>query len=304
MRASLRPAAALLPRTSSAGPRWPIPPSSPSTVFPINTWHQLSLPLVGENSNCRRKLQLQEKEEKSILPPGLSLTLPLQLAFMCTTSNLCIQHHLFKRLNSKEKRQISRRPYSPIISPSSAPPPRQIGDRLSLSLAPYHPDSPSEYSMQDGGLFMMSPMTAAGEAAAPGARVHPQDVRTRRRRSPHQARAGDARGPPTPAKTPRTKMRQRIAQASQLSAEQLFFQEFGSCDELINTEFDLARPVGHPVPKTRRFGSSDAAAASTLPAQQQHQHQQQTTGAPPATSASTRPRRPSPARCLHLPLLR
>ncbi|KAE8911818.1 hypothetical protein PF005_g1185 [Phytophthora fragariae] len=128
--------------------------------------------------------------------------------------------------------------------------------------------------MQDGGLFMMSPMNAAGEERLRQARAcirktfGPGGTGRRTKRALEMPAA-----PPTPAKTPRTKMRQRIAQASQLSAEQLFFQEFGSCDELINTEFDLARPAGHPVPKTRRFGSGDAAAVSTYSAQQ-------TTGAP------------------------
>ncbi|KAE9047332.1 hypothetical protein PR003_g1124 [Phytophthora rubi] len=129
--------------------------------------------------------------------------------------------------------------------------------------------------MQDGGLFMMSPMNAAGEERLRQARAcirktfGPGGTGRRTKRALEMPAA-----PPTPAKTPRTKMRQRIAQASQLSAEQLFFQEFGSCDELINTEFDLARPAGHPVPKTRRFGSGDAAAVSTYSAQQT------TTGAP------------------------
>ncbi|KAG6609965.1 Heat shock protein Hsp90 [Phytophthora cinnamomi] len=127
--------------------------------------------------------------------------------------------------------------------------------------------------MQDGGLFMMSPMNAAGEERLRQARAcirqtfGPGGAGRRTKRSLDMPAA-----PPTPAKTPRTKMRQRITQASQLSAEQLFFQEFGSCDELLSTEFDLARPAGHPVPKTRRFGSGNAAVSmqtALYPAAQQ-----------------------------------
>ena len=71
--------------------------------------------------------------------------------------------------------------------------------------------------------------------------------------------------PPKPAKTPRTKLRQRIEQASQLSADQIFCQQFGSREELMKTEFDLARPAGHPVPKLyRRYATGAAASASTL----------------------------------------
>ncbi|EGZ16042.1 hypothetical protein PHYSODRAFT_506899 [Phytophthora sojae] len=119
---------------------------------------------------------------------------------------------------------------------------------------------------------MMSPMTAAGEERLRQARAcirktfGPGGAGRRTKRALEMPAA-----PPTPAKTPRTKMRQRIAQASQLSAEQLFFQEFGSCDELINTEFDLARPVGHPqttgAPTSYfSFNATSTSFTSSLPA--------------------------------------
>uniref|UniRef100_M4BKV3 Uncharacterized protein n=1 Tax=Hyaloperonospora arabidopsidis (strain Emoy2) TaxID=559515 RepID=M4BKV3_HYAAE len=101
--------------------------------------------------------------------------------------------------------------------------------------------------------FMMSPMDAAGEERLRQVRAHI-----------HKAFGPDGRGrrtkrtlempaePPTPAKTPRTKLRQRIQQASQLSADQIFSQHFGSRDELWTSDFDLSRPAGHPIPRGSR----------------------------------------------------
>ncbi|KAI9989471.1 hypothetical protein PInf_019754 [Phytophthora infestans] len=107
--------------------------------------------------------------------------------------------------------------------------------------------------MQDGGLFMMSPMDSAGNARLEKARAcirktfGPGGSGRRTKRALEMADEA-----PTQAKTPRTKVRQRIAQASQLNTERLFFQEFGSSEELIREEFDLARQAGHPVPNAPR----------------------------------------------------
>ncbi|CAI5703111.1 hypothetical protein KXD40_003915 [Peronospora effusa] len=114
----------------------------------------------------------------------------------------------------------------------------------------------------------MSPMDAAGEERLRQLRAHIHktfgpDGRGRRAKRtlemPTEA--------PKPAKTPRTKLRQRIEQASQLSADQIFCQQFGSREELMKTEFDLARPAGHPVSKVyRRYaaGAAPSAAVSSL----------------------------------------
>uniref|UniRef100_A0AAV1T159 Uncharacterized protein n=1 Tax=Peronospora matthiolae TaxID=2874970 RepID=A0AAV1T159_9STRA len=100
---------------------------------------------------------------------------------------------------------------------------------------------------------MMSPMDAAGEERLRQVRAHI-----------HKAFGPDGRGrrtkrtlempaePPMPAKTPRTKLRQRIQQASQLSADQIFSQHFGGRDELLTSDFDLSRPAGHPIPRGSR----------------------------------------------------
>ncbi|KAF4041094.1 hypothetical protein GN244_ATG06624 [Phytophthora infestans] len=124
--------------------------------------------------------------------------------------------------------------------------------------------------MQDGGLFMMSPMDSAGNARLEKARAcirktfGPGGSGRRTKRALEMADEA-----PTQAKTPRTKVRQRIAQASQLNTERLFFQEFGSSEELIREEFDLARQAGHPVPNApRQYASSSVANASTHTAQQ------------------------------------
>ncbi|CAH0475706.1 unnamed protein product [Peronospora belbahrii] len=122
--------------------------------------------------------------------------------------------------------------------------------------------------MQDDRFFMMSPMDDAGEKRLRQVREHihkafgPQGHGRCSKRTlemPSEA--------PRVAKTPRTKLRQRIEQASQLSADQIFFQQFGSRDELINTEFDkdLVRPAGYPVSKTtsRRYKASHTASGST-----------------------------------------
>ncbi|KAG1688353.1 hypothetical protein DVH05_003784 [Phytophthora capsici] len=122
--------------------------------------------------------------------------------------------------------------------------------------------------MQDSGLFMMSPMDSSGEERLAKARAcirktfGPGGSGRRTKRALEMA--GEA---PTPAKTPRTKLRQRIAQASKLNTEDLFKQAFGDSEELMKEEFDLARPAGYPVPKSSR---QDATTFT----------QQQTTGAP------------------------
>ncbi|KAG7389639.1 hypothetical protein PHYPSEUDO_010036 [Phytophthora pseudosyringae] len=125
--------------------------------------------------------------------------------------------------------------------------------------------------MQDSALFMMSPMDSAGEARLAKARAcirktfGPGGSGRRTKRALEMADEA-----PTPAKTPRTKLRQRIAKASQLNTEEIFFQQFGSREELMHEEFDLARPAGYPVPKTsRQHAPSDAASTSTHAAQQQ-----------------------------------
>jgi len=121
--------------------------------------------------------------------------------------------------------------------------------------------------MQDSGLFMMSPMGSAGEDRLRRARAcirktfGPGGTGRRAKRAlemPAEA--------PAPAKTPRTKLRQRIERASHASTEQLFFHEFGSREELMSTEFDLARPAGDlPSASARYAGAVDA---SLYPAQQ------------------------------------
>ncbi|POM65537.1 Heat shock protein Hsp90 [Phytophthora palmivora] len=103
----------------------------------------------------------------------------------------------------------------------------------------------------------MSPMDTAGEERLRQARAcirktfGPGGSGRRTKRTLEMA--GEA---PTPAKTPRTKLRQRIAKASQLSTEHLFFQEFGSSEELMKEEFDLARPAGYP---SNQYAARDAA---------------------------------------------
>ncbi|KAG7398143.1 hypothetical protein PHYBOEH_011552 [Phytophthora boehmeriae] len=123
--------------------------------------------------------------------------------------------------------------------------------------------------MDSSGLFMMSPMDAAGEERLRRVRAcirqtfGPGGPGRRTKRTLEMPTVA-----PTPAKTPRTKLRQRIAQASQLSTEELFFKEFGSSEELLNTEFDLARPKGHPVSTaaaaSRRSNAAGASAQSAL----------------------------------------
>ncbi|EEY57696.1 uncharacterized protein PITG_00261 [Phytophthora infestans T30-4] len=120
---------------------------------------------------------------------------------------------------------------------------------------------------------MMSPMDSAGNARLEKARAcirktfGPGGSGRRTKRALEMADEA-----PTQAKTPRTKVRQRIAQASQLNTERLFFQEFGSSEELIREEFDLARQAGHPqvagVPTNYFSLSSTVATAftSSLPA--------------------------------------
>ncbi|CEG41834.1 uncharacterized protein PHALS_12151 [Plasmopara halstedii] len=94
----------------------------------------------------------------------------------------------------------------------------------------------------------MSPMDAAGEARLAKLRAC---IRKKFGSSGSKCRTKRAlvmadEGSPS-TKTPRTRVRQRIAQASHLSSEQLFVQQFGSGVELMSEEFDLARPTGHPV---------------------------------------------------------
>ncbi|ETK87860.1 hypothetical protein F441_07911 [Phytophthora nicotianae CJ01A1] len=124
--------------------------------------------------------------------------------------------------------------------------------------------------MQDGVPFMMSPMDSAGEACLAKARAcirktfGPGGSGRRTKRALEMADEA-----PTPAKTPRTKVRQRIAKASQLNTENMFFQQFGSSEELMREEFDLARPAGHPVLKaSRQYAAAGVANASTHTVQQ------------------------------------
>ncbi|KAL3671745.1 hypothetical protein V7S43_003655 [Phytophthora oleae] len=120
--------------------------------------------------------------------------------------------------------------------------------------------------MQDGGLFMMSPMDSSGEARLAKARAcirktfGPGGSGRRTKRALEMA--GEA---PTPAKTPRTKLRQRIALASQLNTEELFMQAFGNSEELMKEEFDLARPAGYPVPKSSRQDAMTSTQQTTAP---------------------------------------
>lgn len=94
---------------------------------------------------------------------------------------------------------------------------------------------------------MMSPMDAAGEARLTKLRACIHKKFGPRSSNCHTKRALEmADEAPTPIKTPRTKVRQRIAQAAQISSEQLFVQQFGSCAALMREEFDLARPDGPP----------------------------------------------------------
>ncbi|KAG6977246.1 hypothetical protein JG688_00000544 [Phytophthora aleatoria] len=124
--------------------------------------------------------------------------------------------------------------------------------------------------MQDGGPFMMSPMDSAGELRLAKVRAcirktfGPGGSGRRTKRALEMADEA-----PTPAKTPRTKLRQRIAKASQLNAETLFFQQFGSSEELMREEFDLARPAVHPASKApRQYAAAGVANASTHTVQQ------------------------------------
>ncbi|KAK1945173.1 hypothetical protein P3T76_003706 [Phytophthora citrophthora] len=118
--------------------------------------------------------------------------------------------------------------------------------------------------MQDAGLFMMSPMDSSGEARLAKARAcirktfGPGGSGRRTKRALEMA--GEA---PTPAKTPRTKLRQRIAQASTLNTEELFMQAFGDSEELMKEEFDLARSAGYPAPKSSRLSATTSTQQQT-----------------------------------------
>ncbi|KAF1775601.1 hypothetical protein GQ600_3874 [Phytophthora cactorum] len=102
--------------------------------------------------------------------------------------------------------------------------------------------------MQDGGPFMMSPMDSAGELRLAKVRAcirktfGPGGSGRRTKRALEMADEA-----PTPAKTPRTKLRQRIAKASQLNAETLFFQQFGSSeDSCAKSSTSLGQPYTPP----------------------------------------------------------
>ncbi|OWZ18593.1 hypothetical protein PHMEG_0007281 [Phytophthora megakarya] len=114
---------------------------------------------------------------------------------------------------------------------------------------------------------MMSPMDAAGVERLRQARACIRKTFGPGGSGRRTKRGLDMRGEaPTPVKTPRTKLRQRIAKASQLNTEQLFFQEFGSCEELMKEEFDLARPAGYPTKSHAPTGvSTHAAPTSAAP---------------------------------------
>ncbi|RLN72633.1 hypothetical protein BBJ28_00018323 [Nothophytophthora sp. Chile5] len=120
--------------------------------------------------------------------------------------------------------------------------------------------------MGDGTLMMMSPMDASGEERLRRARayIHQSFGPGGNGRRAKRALAMPA-APATPAKTPRTKLRQRIEKASQLVAEDIFFDEFGSSEELQDSELDLLRPAAYPVAvSSRRVAVGDAPASSSF----------------------------------------
>ncbi|TDH65351.1 hypothetical protein CCR75_007215 [Bremia lactucae] len=125
--------------------------------------------------------------------------------------------------------------------------------------------------MQDSGLFMMSPMDSAGEMRLAKARAcirktfGPSGSGRRTKRALEMADET-----PMPSKTPRTKIRQRIAKASLLSTEKLFFQQFGSSEELMSEAFDLARPAGRHTVHRKRAKTSQQHVAHILPSTLTH----------------------------------
>ncbi|CAI5726595.1 unnamed protein product [Hyaloperonospora brassicae] len=108
-------------------------------------------------------------------------------------------------------------------------------------------------------LFLLSPMDAAGEERLRQVRAHIRCAFGPAGRGRRTKRALElSSAAPPPAKTPRTKLRQRIHQASQLSADQIFSQHFGRRDaiRLDSSDVALLRPAG------RRAGAAEAVAAA------------------------------------------
>ncbi|KAF1328319.1 hypothetical protein FI667_g7003, partial [Globisporangium splendens] len=76
----------------------------------------------------------------------------------------------------------------------------------------------------------------------------------------------------TTARHQRSKIRQRIEQASRMTSDEIFFKEFGSPKQLMALDFDLAR-TEHPTPRSHS-GQSASAAATRMATASQFTHQQ------------------------------
>lgn len=116
--------------------------------------------------------------------------------------------------------------------------------------------------MNDGDVMMMSPLSARGEQRLQRLRASIRQrfgssaevVRTLPPAHHHHSRSGTTAG----GRSPRSRLRQRLAHATQLTSDEIFFQEFGSGEDLHSLDFDLVR-ADTPLPRAN-------AAASTITA--------------------------------------
>lgn len=115
----------------------------------------------------------------------------------------------------------------------------------------------------------MNPSSSSSLEVSPLS-VRGQERLARLRASIHQQFGGDRRPPPaaatgttTNATAPRTKIRQRLARATQLTADEIFFREFGSPKQLAALDFELARPSPPTVLRQQQQRQADTAPCSS-----------------------------------------
>lgn len=118
--------------------------------------------------------------------------------------------------------------------------------------------------MNDGDVMILSPLSARGEQRLQRLRA---SIRQRFGASAgHVVRTLPAQGlahghSHAGGRSPRSRLRQRLAHATQLTSDEIFFQEFGSGEDLHGLDYDLVR-ADTPVPRASAAAPYAASAAT------------------------------------------